>query len=563
MSSTVAGPTDDQAQRAPDDRDGVLLVRSPATGAVVGEVPDHGPDDVAAVVQRARTAQASWGARPLAERIAVVDRFRRRLTEHRDMVAEQQQAETAKTWEDCQADIMLTTAWMAQAARHAPDWLADHRVGGGSVFSIGRRNTVQYEPLGVVGVIGPWNAPLSLTIGDAVPALLAGNAVVAKPSELTPLCVDLAVRFWLESGGPPDVLALTTGGGRTGAALVDHVDFVHFTGSVATGRKVAARAGERLIGCSLELGGKDAMIVLADADLERAAAACVHNGLFNTGQICISVERVYVEAAVHDRFVDLVASRVRTLRQGVPTGPGSVDLSTFVAPTQVDVVRGHVADAVERGARVVTGGRTTTGPATFHQPTVLADVDHSMRCMTEETFGPTIPIMRVTDADQAVELANDSDYGLAASIWSADTDRAERLARRIEAGTVTVNDATFHLGDAQLPMHGWKTSGLGGRNGQQGMRRFTHTRVVQVASTLGDRDPGWLPYDPRRSRLLFELYNRALALPSPPSVPTPGQVVRGGAALAAGVARRLLPGGRETSGRGTGGREPGGRGARQ
>lgn len=544
MSSTVTATTDTQ-----------LVVTSPATGAVVGEVPDHGPDDVAAIVQRARTAQVSWAARPLADRIDVLDRFRRRLTAHRDAVAGQQQAETAKTWEDCQADVMLTTAWLAQAAEHAPDWLADEPVGGGSVFSIGRRTTVQYEPVGVVGVIGPWNAPLSLTIGDAVPALLAGNAVVVKPSELTPLCVDLAVRFWLESGGPPDVLSLATGTGATGAALVDHVDFVHFTGSVATGRKVAARAGERLIGCSLELGGKDAMIVLADADLERAAAACVHNAMFNTGQICISVERVYVEAAVHDRFVDLVASRVRTLRQGVPTGPGTVDLSTFIDPGQVDVVRDHVADAVERGARVVTGGQTTTGPATFHQPTVLADVDHSMRCMTEETFGPTIPVMRVTDADQAVELANDSDYGLAASIWSADTDRAERLARRIEAGTVTVNDATFHLGDAQLPMHGWKRSGLGGRNGRQGMRRFTHTRVVQVASTIGSRDPGWLPYDPRRSRLLFELYTRALALPTPPSLPTPGTVVRGGATLAGGVVRRLLPGGRDDGGRDDGGRD--------
>ncbi len=327
------------------------------------------------------------------------------------------------------------------------------------------------------------------------------------------------------------MLLVATGDGTTGEALVDQVDHVHFTGSVATGRKVAQQAAGRLIGCSLELGGKDAMVVLADADLDRAAVACVHNALFNSGQLCISVERVYVEAAVHDAFVDRVVARVRQLHQGIPTGPGTADTSTFIDRAQLEVVRSHVADAVANGARVAVGGRTTTAGATFHEPTVLVGVDHSMRCMREETFGPTIPIMRVADAQEAITLANDSDHGLAASIWTRDTDRGEALARRIEAGTVTVNDATFHLGDARLPMTGWKTSGLGsGRNGRDGMLRFTRTRVVQVALNTAATELSWMPYDARTSKLVAELYGRAIDLPRPPrlpALPTPGRVVRG------------------------------------
>ena len=507
-----------------------MEVHDPATGDVVDTVPLLDSGWVGELVARARVAQADWSARTVRDRAAVIDRFRRRLADHRDLLVERLQAETAKPWEDCNADVVLTVTWAEQFARYAPDWLADEQVGHGSVFSIGRSTTIQHEPVGVVGVIGPWNAPLSLTVGDAVPALLAGNAVVVKPSELTPLGVSLAVAMWLESGGPPDVLQVATGDGTTGAALVDTVDHVHFTGSAATGRRIAVRAAERLVPCSLELGGKDAMVVLADADLDRAAAACVHNALFNTGQICISVERVYVERAVHDAFVSRVVALVRQLHQGVPGGPGTADLSAFVDPRQLDTVQAHVADAVERGARVVTGGRITGGPGRFHQPTVLVDVDHSMRCMTEETFGPTIPIMAVADADEAIRLANDNDHGLAASIWTQDLERGRALARRIEAGTVTVNDAVFHLGDVRLPMHGWKQSGLGGRNGRDGLLRFTRTRVVQVAHTVGDRDPAWMPYDPRRSRLVTEAYARVLDLPR--LVPTPRRVVR--------AARQLL-----------------------
>ncbi len=509
------------------DLETALQVRNPATGDLVQEVPLLGGEEVGELTERARRAQQDWASHSIGERAAIVQRFRRRLLRHRALLIETLQSETAKPWEDCNADVVLTATWADQSAHRAPTWLADEQVDSQGGFSLRRRSTIQHEPVGVVGVIGPWNAPLCLTIGDAIPALLAGNTVVCKPSELTPLGVSLAARMWLEAGGPPDVLLVATGDGDTGAALVDRVDHVHFTGSVATGRKVAVRAAERLVGCSLELGGKDAMIVLADADLDRAAAACVHNALFNTGQLCISIERVYVDERVHDAFVDRVTARVRQLHQGVPSGPGTADVSTFIDPAQLDVVRSHVADAVERGARVVVGGRTTSGPATFHQPTVLVDVDHSMRCMTEETFGPTIPIMRVSGGEEAVALANDSDYGLAASVWTSDVEHGESLARRLEAGTVTVNDATFHLGDAELPMHGWKSSGLGGRNGRAGMLRFTRTRVVQVASTIGAADPAWMPYAPRRSRLVADLYVRALDLPRVPRLPTPRRVLRG------------------------------------
>ncbi len=293
---------------------------------------------------------------------------------------------------------------------------------------------VRYRPVGVVGVIGPWNYPLNNSFGDCIPALAAGNAVVLKPSEVTPLTSLLMAEMLAESGMPEGVFQVATGRGEAGAALVDEVDFVMFTGSVATGKKVMARAAETLTPVSLELGGKDPMIVLADADLERATNAAASYGLNNSGQVCISVERIYVEDSVHDEFLDKLTQKVEALRQGPPGAPGTVDVGAIIFPPQIDLIEAHVNEAVERGARVVTGGSRGEGPGRFFQPTVLADVDHSMRCMTEETFGPTLPVMRVADAEEAVGLANDGPYGLQASVWTRDVVKGEELARRIESG---------------------------------------------------------------------------------------------------------------------------------
>jgi acyl-CoA reductase-like NAD-dependent aldehyde dehydrogenase len=287
---------------------------------------------------------------------------------------------------------------------------------------------------------------------------------------------------------------------------------VMFTGSTRTGRKVMARAAETLTPVSLELGGKDPMIVLADANLERAANAAVYYSMANGGQTCISIERVYVEAPVYDAFVEKVAEKVRALRQGTPDGPGSVDVGAVTFPPQLDIVERHVDEARAAGARVLAGGHARKGLGRFYEPTVLVDVDHSMAAMREETFGPTLPIMKVGDAEEAIRLANDSPYGLAAAVFTKDTARGEAIARRIEAGAVCVNDAQLNYLALELPMGGWKTSGLGVRHGAAGIRKYTRQQAILVTRLAPRRDIHMFPYRARTTNLLAKgvklLYGR-------------------------------------------------------
>jgi acyl-CoA reductase-like NAD-dependent aldehyde dehydrogenase len=365
---------------------------------------------------------------------------------------------------------------------------------------------VRYGPVGVVGVIGPWNYPLNNNFGDAVPALAAGNAVVLKPSQITPLTSLLLAEGMRECGLPENVFQVVIGGAEAATAMIDAVDFVMFTGSTETGRKVMARAAETLTPVGLELGGKDPMIVLADADLERAANAAVHYSMQNGGQTCISVERVYVEEPVYDEFTTKVEAKLRGLRQGAPGGPGSVDIGAVTSPPQVDLIDSHVKDAVAKGARAVVGGRRGSGPGDFYEPTLLLDVNHSMECMTEETFGPTLPVMKVADADEAVRLANDSQYGLQASVWTRDAAKGERLARMIEAGVCCVNDAQVNYLALELPMGGWKESGLGSRHGADGIRKYTKKQALLVTRFAPKRDLHMLPYKASRTKLLGRLF---------------------------------------------------------
>ena len=493
----------------------MIAVLDPACGSTIAEIPVHDEASVDELVARARAAQPAWAATPVADRCAVLRRLRTWLLDHADEIIATVVGETGKTWED---GLFGEVAYTSQAAgfwaRRAPGWLADRRVRASSPAVLGRRSIIRYAPHGVVGVISPWNNPLAIALGDCMPALVAGNAVVLKPSEETPLGGLLAQRALRECGLPDDVLQVATGPGATGAAVVDAVDMVMFTGSTRTGRAIGARCGERLIPCSLELGGKDPMIVLADADLDRAANAAVYYAMFNAGQTCISVERVYVEAAVHDAFVDRVVARVLALRQGDGRGgPGTVDVGSLTFPPQREIVDEHVRDAVALGARVLTGGRSVPGGGLFYEPTVLVDVDHGMRCMREETFGPTLPIMRVADADEAVALANDSAYGLGASVFTRDAARGEQIARRLEAGSVAVNDALVYFAAMALPMGGWKGSGVGVRHGEAGLHKFCRTQSLVVAGRLPKRDPHMFPNRARRSRLLL----RALRLMAPRS----------------------------------------------
>jgi acyl-CoA reductase-like NAD-dependent aldehyde dehydrogenase len=491
-----------------------IEVENPATGKVIATVPVVAPEDVSALVARARLAQPGWEALGFEGRAAVMKSCQKWMSDNTDRVIDTIVSETGKAYEDALlAEVSYAEGAFAFWAKNAERYLAEERVKTASPFAKGRKLIVRYAPLGVVGVIGPWNYPLTNSFGDCIPALMAGNAVLLKPSEVTPLTSMLMGEMLRECGLPDHVYQVVPGYGETAEALVDEVDFVMFTGSTATGKKVMARAAQTLTPVALELGGKDPMIVCSDADLERAANAAVHYSMQNAGQTCISTERVYVEEPIYDDFVRLVTDRVSELRQGAPGGPGSTDLGAMISPPQADVVERHVREAVEQGARVLVGGGRSDENGHFFEPTVLVDVDHTMACMREETFGPTVPIMKVRDADEAVRLANDSPYGLQASVWTKDASKGERLARRIEAGAVTVNDAQVNYVALELPMGGWKESGLGTRHGADGIRKYTKKQSVLITTFAPlKQDLHMMPYTRRRtrfvSRLLKLLYGR-------------------------------------------------------
>jgi acyl-CoA reductase-like NAD-dependent aldehyde dehydrogenase len=483
-----------------------IEVENPATGQVIRSLPVTPLDEVAELVARARAAQPAWEALGFEGRARVLRRMQKWMVDNADRVVGTLVDESGKTYEDA---AVVELSYGAGAcgfwAKRAPKYLADERVHTTNPFVLGRKLVVRYRPVGVVGVIGPWNYPLTNNFGDAIPALAAGNAVVLKPSQVTPLTSLLLAEGIRECGLPHDAIQVIIGGGDAAQLMIDAVDFVMFTGSTATGKKVMARAADTLTPVGLELGGKDPMIVLADADLERAANAATYYAMQNGGQTCVSVERVYVEAPIYDQFVDAVTERVKALRQGPPDGPGTVEVGAMTFAPQLDVVREHVEQARAAGARITTGGRVREGGGRFFEPTVLADVDHTMTAMTEETFGPTLPIMKVADAEEAIRLANDSPYGLGSSVWTKDRSRGEEIARRIDSGYSCVNDANVNYFAYELPMGGWKESGLGVRHGAAGIRKYTRQQAILVTRVAMKRDVHMFPYTARRTKLLGRL----------------------------------------------------------
>jgi len=480
-----------------------FAVDNPATGETIAHLPDMDAEQVHALVARARAAQKAWGEASFDDRAAVMYRARKWMTDNRERIAKTVMDETGKTREDAFiADVFTTADALGFWAKKAPSYLADERVRTHAVLAFGRKLILRYRPYGVVGVIGPWNYPIANCFGDAVPALMAGNAVILKPSEVTPLSSLLVLEGMCAAGLPDDVMQVATGTGETGAALVDGADMIMFTGSTRTGKKIMARAAETLTPVSLELGGKDPMIVLRDADLERAANTAVYWGMANGGQICMSVERIYVEEPVYDEFVQKVVDKTRQLRQGKPGGAASVELGAVTFAPQVEIIERHIRDAVDKGADVLTGGKASNGPGRFFEPTVLTNVDHSMEIMTEETFGPTLPIMKVRDADEAVQLANDTRYGLNSSVFAGDPDEGERVARRLTAGSACVNDAVINYAATELPFGGSGESGIGVRHGPGGIQKYCQVQALAVTRFATKRELYHFPYTKTRSGLL-------------------------------------------------------------
>ncbi len=485
-----------------------IPVENPATGELITTVPRLGAAELAAMAQRARAAQVRWAAMGFDGRSRVLRRAQKWMLENAERIIDVVVSETGKTHEDAQlADLGYTVSALGFWAKEAPKYLADERVPSwNNPVAAGKKLVIRYAPIGVVGVIGPWNYPIANSFGDCIPALAAGNGVILKPSEVTPLSSLLMEEMMRECGLPEDVFQVATGDGSTGGALIAQVDCVMFTGSSRTGNAVMKAAAEALVPCYLELGGKDPMIVCADANLDRAANAAAFYSMNNGGQVCISVERCYVEEPVYERFVEKVTDNVRKLRQGAPAGVGTVEVGAVIFPPQLEIIDDHVREAVAKGAKVLTGGHSRPGPGRFYEPTVLVDVDHSMKIMQEETFGPTLPIMKIADAEEGIRLANDSTYGLQASVWTSDVRRGEALARRIEAGVVCVNDAQINYTALNLPMGGWKASGLGTRHGANGIRKYTRVQSLLITRRALKREPFMFPYVARRTLMLRRVF---------------------------------------------------------
>ena len=489
-----------------------VISYDPSTGEEVGRVALSTPEDVSRAVARAREARKSWAALSYRERASFVMRARALVLEELEEIAALVSRESGKPpAEAVSMEIVPTLDLMQFFARKSARLLKPERIRIGLYNLLGRTSTIEYRPLGVVGIISPWNFPWAIPLGEVSMALMAGNAVVLKPSELTPLVGLKIGDVFKRAGLPEGVLEVVTGDGSTGAALVEAgVDKIMFTGSVATGRRVAEAAARRLIPVVLELGGKDPMIVFEDAELGAAVEAAVWGAFANSGQACASVERCYVHERVAEEFTSRVVEKVRTLKQGAASKEGS-DIGAMSSERQLLTVERHVSEALSRGARALTGGSRLNDEGArgyFHEPTVLTNVDHTMAVMREETFGPVLPIMTFRDEREAVRLANDSPFGLTASVWTRDLARGRRVAQRIEAGTVMVNEVLYTHGIAQTPWGGVKQSGLGRTHGRLGLLEMVVPHHVHVNRLARVHDLWWFNYTPNAARLFRSLARR-------------------------------------------------------
>ncbi|HKG22982.1 MAG TPA: aldehyde dehydrogenase family protein [Blastocatellia bacterium] len=478
-----------------DARPNEIVSLNPATLEELGRFRLATDADVEDAVARARAAQPAWAALSFQNRSRYVLKLRRTLYERQNEIINIISDETGKPqFEALTTEVFMVMDLMSHFAAKAERVLRDEKFTL-AVFR-NKRSMITYEPLGVVGVISPWNFPFSIPVGEIVMAVMAGNTVVLKPSEFTPLVGDAIKRLFADAGFPPGVLEVVQGDGSTGAALAESaVDKIFFTGSVRTGRKIAESAARRLKPVVLELGGKDPMIVCEDALFERTVKGAVWGAFVNCGQVCASVERLYVMEPIAEKFIAAVVEEVKKLRVGPPSADCSADVGPLANENQLNVVSDQVADAVAKGARVLVGARRREDlGGYFFEPTVLVDVNSSMKVMTEETFGPVLPIVVVKDEEEAIREANSTRYGLLASVWTRDNDRGRRIARKIEAGTVIINDAVYTHGAARTPWFGVKESGTGVTHGSAGLFEFVQMKHVNWDVVPLKSDWWWYPY---------------------------------------------------------------------
>ncbi len=490
-------------QTLPQTKTREIVSYNPATGAELGRVSLGTPEDVRQAVRRARAAQPAWAGASFRQRARVILEARDLMLKESDEVAELVASETGKpATEALSMEVVPTLDAMHYFAHASENLLRPTKIDIGQYGKMGRSSRIVYKPLGVVGIISPWNFPLATPADEIVMALMAGNAVVLKPSELTPLIALRIGDVFSKAGLPEGLLEIVTGDGSTGAALVEAgVDKIMFTGSVATGKRVAEAAAKHLIPVVLELGGKDPMVVLEDANIEVAARGAVWGAFANAGQACASVERCYVHDSVAKQFIEQVVKETRLLKQGA--GDDS-DVGAMTNERQLHLVEDHVRDAEERGARILLGGeRVRDSEGYFYPPTVLTDVDHSMTIMREETFGPVLPIQTFKNEEDAIRLANDTVFGLTASVWTRDIARGQRLAEQIDAGTVMVNEVVYTHGIPQTPWGGVKQSGYGRTHGRMGLLELVTPQHIHVNRISFLPDLWWYGYG-AGARTLFQ-----------------------------------------------------------
>ncbi|MCC6526485.1 MAG: aldehyde dehydrogenase family protein [Polyangiaceae bacterium] len=481
----------------------VIEVRSPATGEKIGEVKSFTGDEARDCILRARAAQRTWEAAGLAERARVIRRFADVLLDHADEVCELIARENGKVLQEAlQMEVFPIADLAVYFASRAEEILKPRRIDLHVMKH--RRSYLHYRPRGVMLVIAPWNFPFSIPFGEVVMGLLAGNAVVLKPASLTPLIALKGRELFDEAGLDPDVFQVLPCPGRVGSEMIGMgVEYVNFTGSVGVGQVVAAECGRQLIPCSMELGGKAPAIVLPDADLDVVTGSLVWGAFANAGQVCASIERAYVHESVYDEVVRRVAERTARLRLGDPLADGT-DVGAMTDPGQLAVVERQVEAALAAGARALTGGRRAPGPGLFYPPTVLVDVTEQMECAREETFGPTLPILKVRSVDEAILRANDSIYGLNAYVYTRDKAEGRRVAERIEAGTVMINETLITHACPETPWQGVKKSGTGRVHSDDGLRDLCIGYHVneEVVPTL-KHSPFWQPYSHQMYRTLL------------------------------------------------------------